>query len=243
MNSVELLRHEIETFEACRASLGAEAVDKYALVHGDDVVGLFTSEREAIVEGRTQFGYVPILVERVTADGKPNAPQVTVTMLDFGQDPSAGTIHWVQPGGALHHFGPVARVSIGVTEIVSEGIERSGGLVPSPVSGNALIDTGASFSALDENVVSALGLQPVGRLDVAGHSETITSLRYDTVLMMDDRIPLEVLVTENRLRRSEGIPVPSYDALIGRDILVGAILTYDGISGRVSLQFGGSGQM
>jgi hypothetical protein len=65
----DVLEHEVSTFEARRPALVSVALGKYALVHGDDVAGIYDTEREAIIDGRGRFGYVPLLVERITAEG------------------------------------------------------------------------------------------------------------------------------------------------------------------------------
>ena len=82
-----------------------------------------------------------------------------------------------------------------------------------------------------------MGLQPVGRLDVVGFDAIHTKLRYDAKLVFEDGMPLEILASGSQLRRPRESPIPGCDALIGRDILASAVLAYDGIHERVTLQF------
>jgi hypothetical protein len=57
-------------------------------------------------------------------------------------------------------------------------------------------------------------------------------------LTFENGVSLEILASGSQLRQPAGSPIPSYGALIGRDILASAILTYDGIQEKVVFQFG-----
>ena len=61
----ELLEKELETYKQHRDQLLATAEDKFVLVHGDEIVGTYEAEEDAIAEGYKQFGNVPFLVRRV----------------------------------------------------------------------------------------------------------------------------------------------------------------------------------
>lgn len=67
---------------------------------------------------------------------------------------------------ALH--GPTIPVAVSVTQAYAEALERLGRPVPPAVSGLALIDTGASFCAVDDSVVRQLGVLPFGSTLIAG---------------------------------------------------------------------------
>lgn len=232
-----VLAREIAAFEAQRAELASTAAGKYALVHGDEVAAIHDTERQAISDGRDRFGYVPIFVERITCEGEADPPDNTVDVQGFPEGPMLTPISWPQPAGALHHFGPAAKVTIGMTGSGSEAAARDGKAVPAPARGWALIDTGATFSLLDEQLIAELALQPVGRIDLAGTDCVRTGLRYDAELVFEDVVPVRVIASSARLRRPRDSPIPGYDALIGRDALANAIMTYDGIHETITLQF------
>jgi hypothetical protein len=61
------LQQELRTFEAHRAELLGQALGKFALVHKDQVAGVFDTEADAIREGYRAFGNVPFLVKRIEA--------------------------------------------------------------------------------------------------------------------------------------------------------------------------------
>jgi len=60
-----ILDAELKTYEQHRDRLLARAEGKFALIHGDQVVGVFESEMDAISQGYRQFGNVPFLVKQV----------------------------------------------------------------------------------------------------------------------------------------------------------------------------------
>ena len=76
----------------------------------------------------------------------------------------------VQPilGGSPFHSGPLATfgpglpVQINFPNALASLPSQQGKPVPTPVSGKALIDIGASITAVDSSVIQSLGVQPVG---------------------------------------------------------------------------------
>jgi hypothetical protein len=65
MSVVNELQDEIRTFEANRERLLGEALGKYVLIHGDQILGIYDTEGDAIKEGYKEVGNVPFLVRRV----------------------------------------------------------------------------------------------------------------------------------------------------------------------------------
>ncbi|MCC6475755.1 hypothetical protein IT157_01760 [bacterium] len=61
-----LLLTEIKTFEDNRLALLGRAKEKYALVKGDQIVGVYDAKLDAIRQGYQMFGNVPFLVKLVT---------------------------------------------------------------------------------------------------------------------------------------------------------------------------------
>ena len=59
------LQQELRTFDAHRAELLGRATGKYALVHEDEIVGVFDTEGDGIREGYRRLGNVPFLVKKI----------------------------------------------------------------------------------------------------------------------------------------------------------------------------------
>lgn len=77
---VELLREEVATYEAHRAELIGSARGKWVLIHGQEVLGTFESQRDAIDQGYRDLGPVPFLVRQVVE---------VETPVDFASTPVA----------------------------------------------------------------------------------------------------------------------------------------------------------
>jgi len=61
------LEKELETFERKLPELKAEHEGKFALVHGDELVDVFSSYEDAIKAGYSRFGLSPFLVKQIHA--------------------------------------------------------------------------------------------------------------------------------------------------------------------------------
>jgi hypothetical protein len=81
--SRELAAYKKEEERLVRDHLG-----KVALVHGDEVVGVFTTADEAILEGFRRFGNVRVMLQEIR---DPNAPLDFVSIVD----PKHPSLKWV----------------------------------------------------------------------------------------------------------------------------------------------------
>jgi hypothetical protein len=71
MPVAEQLAQELETFERNRERLLGEALGKYVLIRGDEIVAAYDTEGDAINEGYRRFGNVPFFVRVVSAVDQP----------------------------------------------------------------------------------------------------------------------------------------------------------------------------
>ena len=60
-----LLDAELQTYEKNRESLLGSADGKFVLIKGEQVVGVYESEMDAINQGYRQLGHVPFLVKQI----------------------------------------------------------------------------------------------------------------------------------------------------------------------------------
>lgn len=67
MAVMEDLAQELATYEANRERLLGDSLGKYVLIHGDQIVASYDTERDAVNEGYRAFGNVSFLVRRVAA--------------------------------------------------------------------------------------------------------------------------------------------------------------------------------
>lgn len=61
----QLLTAELETYERHRDELLGTSEGKYVLINGDQVIGVFDTEKDAIDQGYERLGNVPFLVKQV----------------------------------------------------------------------------------------------------------------------------------------------------------------------------------
>jgi len=61
------LKKEMETFEQHRERLVAESFGKFALIHGDEIDGVWDTYQDALAAGYKKFGLDPFLVKRIVS--------------------------------------------------------------------------------------------------------------------------------------------------------------------------------
>jgi hypothetical protein len=67
----------------------------------------------------------------------------------------------------LHLVGPVLNVVVSPTKQHLDALAQNGQEAPKPIVGLAVIDTGATATAVDEEVCKMLGLKPTGAMKTA----------------------------------------------------------------------------
>ena len=81
----DILRTELNYFNEKREELVQHHDGRFVLIKGRDVVGAFTTEREAYEEGVRRFGTEPFLIKRVTKDvTKDQFPALMLGLISAG---------------------------------------------------------------------------------------------------------------------------------------------------------------
>jgi hypothetical protein len=135
-------------------------------------------------------------------------------------------------GAELQLQGPKVEIEIAVPAVLAEFLERSGLPVPPPQRGFALIDTGASITAVDEGVVASLGIQPIGQMKLSTPSQSMPAWLYAVQLTCSGvAMPvLELLDVVGCTLQPQG-----FIALLGRNFLRKGVLVYDGPTGAFTM--------
>ncbi|MFP4136310.1 MAG: aspartyl protease family protein [Candidatus Acetothermia bacterium] len=133
---------------------------------------------------------------------------------------------------ALAKDGSTMDVEVHITDQHAKILEDNDKEIPSPQSSKGLIDTGASISAIDLDLLQKLNISPIGATKVSTPSGQATQELYAVKFSfpgkgLPDMTSLNVLGSD--LKRQ------NISALIGRDILRHCLLVYDGTSGSVTL--------
>jgi hypothetical protein len=128
--------------------------------------------------------------------------------------------------------GPQLDVEVHVPDALAAILTQQGKPVPKPVAGNALIDSGASITAVDDSIIRSLGVQPVGIATVHTPSGSAQQNQYPVkfIFPRTGLPPLNAPQAIGSVLQSQGIV-----ALIGRDSLSSVVFVYNGPVGVITL--------
>mgnify|MGYP001055601102 CR=1 FL=1 len=142
-----------------------------------------------------------------------------------------------QPGpGGLIGVGPILPVEVAVPSALSKILAEQGQSIPSPVSGLVLIDTGATRSCVHIDVVSKLGVNPIGVIELATASGKSQHHLYPAKFnfpAIKFQVEFSSLVGVDL--RAQSIGGHQIIALMGRDLLSKCLLIYNGTKGSFSI--------
>ena len=122
---------------------------------------------------------------------------------------------------------PVIPVTVSVTRVQAQALQKVGRPVSTPISGNALIDTGASICMIDEKTLQALVIPPLGSTPIATPSGSAVRLTYPAALSFPG-INLPNIAFSDFV--SGPIGAQGIVALLGRNVLI-----YNGPGGQITL--------
>ena len=132
----------------------------------------------------------------------------------------------------LHQHGPRLTVQVSISNVLMEVFSRDGIPIPSSISLNALVDTGATDTIISTGKIDGLGLNPIGAQPVIGVGHTRTT--YYSMY----RVGLSLFGVEYNDTTVTVLPINIHqtDCLIGRDILERCVFLYDGPGGSFSIK-------
>ena len=133
---------------------------------------------------------------------------------------------------ALTQRGPIVQVTVSIGHAIAQQILQQGGTLPPPVSGLALIDTGATSTCVDDGAAQTLHLPAIDVVTIASASHSSTEQNVYPISVEVVGLPIAI-----NAPRAIGAPLNSQGllVLIGRDLLQHCVLVYNGITGSFSL--------
>jgi len=148
--------------------------------------------------------------------------------------------HWTQETGyTLTETGPLVQVTIGLPPALEEYHAKKGLAIPQAVSGYALLDTGASASAVHEQIFFDLGVLPIDSIPTATPHGAGRSFVYPARVSFPG-----LLITDYRMDRLIGsdlkwqtIDGREIIMLLGRDLLRLFLLIYNGPRHDITISY------
>lgn len=122
-------------------------------------------------------------------------------------------------------------IKISLPQILVDELTKKGMPIPKPITGNALIDTGASASVVDSSVISSLQISPVGVATVLTTAGPVQQNLFPIRFEFPRRV-IDVSAVLGADLRPFGIVT-----LIGRDILSLFLMIYHGLAGVITLAY------
>lgn len=130
--------------------------------------------------------------------------------------------------------GPALHVEVHVPSALAAALEQANLAVPAPQAGYALIDTGASITAVEQNILVGLGLSPTGVTQIATPGGQAQQPTYACELSFPGTpipaLPFSLVI-------GSPIQLLGYTVLVGRDVLRYFQLVYNGAEGFWTLAF------
>jgi len=123
------------------------------------------------------------------------------------------------------------QVTVGISQSIAQQLVQRGEAVPAPISGLALVDTGASVTCIDDGAAQQLQLPVIDRAHMASASHAATQQNVYPVHMEISGLPVPI---EARAMGA-ALTAQGLVALIGRDLLQHFTLFYNGVSGEITL--------
>jgi hypothetical protein len=149
-------------------------------------------------------------------------------------------VYWnQQDGGTLQRDGPIIPVEVSMPAALEEWCVKNSVAVPSPISGYALIDTGASISGIHEEILTQLSVVPIDSIPMATPSGDGRMFIYPTrvsfpALNVQGYALSRVAGSQLGWQTSDGKKIIM---LLGRDILSLFMVVYTGHTNTVTLAY------
>jgi predicted aspartyl protease len=145
-----------------------------------------------------------------------------------------GNKYKLSPRDALLLRGPVFQVTLGLADNIAQQIILQGLAIPEPISGWALLDTGASSTCIDDAAAQRLKLPVINKVKMSSATHDAIDSNVYPALISFTGTPIKV----NALS-AIGANLASQDliALLGRDLLQNFNVFYNGAVGQITLSF------
>lgn len=131
----------------------------------------------------------------------------------------------------LRRRGAIVKLALEHPEAVARGMRERGQEPIKPVVLDAMLDTGASISAIDRSLAARLGLVQVGSVPISG----VTGVQEQPVFTARLTFDRPAATFDPVRLTGAAIGVQQFHVLVGRDVMERMVLVYDGPEGVFQL--------
>ncbi len=129
----------------------------------------------------------------------------------------------------LYSRGPLIAVKVDISAKLEEDYRRKNLPLPQSITGYGLIDTGATITAIDADIINSLGISPSGITTVHTPQGSAMQRVFSLRLTLPNGITFNFQNVTGSVLKPMGII-----ALIGRDVLYRGVFVYNGTVGLCS---------
>lgn len=136
--------------------------------------------------------------------------------------------------------GPTLNILIGPSVQLQQALKDAGITAPSPVACVFLVDTGASHTVVDADVIAPLGLNPTGAIMIHTPStagNAVSMPQFDLMIYVPGATGAPGWLIDSLPVTASSFKGQPIDGLIGRDIIDRGLLVYNGTSGHFTLAY------
>lgn len=152
--------------------------------------------------------------------------------------------HWDKDKGyTLAETGAILQVTVGLPVALEQYCLKENIAIPPPVPGYALIDTGASSSAVHEQIFTDFGIQPIDHIAMSTpHTKDKNSFIYPAKIQFPGlNLGGESMLQSFRVVGCE-LQWTTFDGkeiimLMGRDLLKYFLMVYNGVQSDITLAY------
>lgn len=141
---------------------------------------------------------------------------------------------------AIQRAGPLLQLYVAVSLPRENALKAANQAIPPPLQIFGLVDTGASNTSIDDDVVISLGLTPTGSTLIhtpSTGSNPAARSTYDVRIIIPGAAGSNSYTLRALPATQASLKAQGFHALVGRDILSQCLLVYDGLANTFSLAF------
>jgi predicted aspartyl protease len=147
-----------------------------------------------------------------------------------GTNPQGQTVQ-IEPKIVLQNRGPIIQVTVALAAPFAQSLQQAGQTVPAPISGWALVDTGASDTCIDGGHAQQMGLPVIDVVNLTSATHVNTLQNVYPIRIEFAGVPIAI---DAPRAIAANLTAQGLLLLIGRDVLQHCTFIYNGLAGSIT---------